>query len=236
MREKKIVSIAIGLILMFSLAVSAQNVSNDTEKKSIKELKNTLSKNSRFGSDIIYWFKPVSFESCQVTFRFTRLGETGLESFATVVFDKSSGVNRNDTIRNSELPVMPAQTNQGQNTVSNNSNINQSQVNGRSRTFNYNSRPYAFYGFANRIEIMSLFVTGIDLAGINPDSIRVEKNEQGQYFVVYESVKDANAIIKSITNGSKLESVDSDIIPVTGEKSGKKISEKFVQAVKACQQ
>ncbi|HMS43179.1 MAG TPA: hypothetical protein PKE69_23320 [Pyrinomonadaceae bacterium] len=228
--------IAVSLTVIFGQAVSAQTVSNDAAAKtSVKSLKKTLSKNSRFGSEVVYWFKAMEFEGCQVSFRFSRLNESGADRFANLSFDRNSGVYRNDTVRMNDLPVYVSPVNpQGESRQSVNTGLGT--VNGQTSTFQNNNFRYYSSGLNSRAFTTESFVTFLDLSIINADSIKIKENENGQYFIVFDSLKDKTAIGKMFVGGNEMMKLDSDFIPVSNEKSGNKSGEKFVEAVKACQQ
>lgn len=226
---------AISLIVIFGQTVSAQTVSNTAAKTSVKSLKKSLSKNSRFGNEVIYWFKPLEFEDCQVSFRFSRLNESGNDLFANLNFDRNSGVYRNDTVRLKDLPVYTSQSDYQMGVRPQTDNSSLRVVKGQTNSFQNQSFQYFSSGLSRRGFLTESFVTYLDLSMIDANTIKIEENEKGQFFVVFNSLKDKTAIGKMFIGGNELIKLENDFIPVTGEKSGGKSSEKLIEAVKACQ-
>jgi hypothetical protein len=228
-------AVALSLILVFSQTFSAQTT-NDSAKKSLKALKKSLAKNSRYGNEIIYWFSPISFKGCEVSYRFARLNENPSEKFATVVADKTSPLVRTNTVRDEDLTLKPSTTQQttGQNVAANNQLSTQTRA--RAKVFYNNSFPYYYYGIDQRTFSLEQFVTWIDLSSIDASSIKFETTNAGQNYIVFKSLKDKTAIAKRLPGGEEdfLE-VDSDFVPLADKKSGAKVSAAFIEAVNACQ-
>lgn len=235
---KKLVFGLVCSTLVFSSMVFAQNVSNDAAKSSVKALKKSLSKNSRFGDEVVYWFSPIKFEGCQVSFRFNRLNENPEERFGNLYFERSSGVYRNNTVRTSELPNVYTQEDYNRRITIPPNTTRMGVVNGRISTFDANSFSYYTSGLNNRIFSIESFITILDFSMIDADSVKLQKNEKGKFFIRYKSLKDKTAIGKMIVGGSETDvmPLESDFIPVSSEKGGNKLSEKFIETVKACQQ
>ena len=221
---------AFSLMLVFIQPITAQ-----TAGKSLKSLKKTLSKNSRYGDEVIYWFNPVNFKNCQVSYRFARLNENGSERFATVQFDRSSTLARNNTVANRDLPEQPskAQQNTSQSQVGNTSQP--TQANARAKVFYNNSFPYYSYGIDRRTFFLEQVVTVLDLSAIDAGSVKLQTTPAGQQYIVFTSLKGKSAIGKRMFgNENDLIEVETDFVPVMGEKGGNKISAALVEAVNAC--
>lgn len=246
MKRSIFTAIAVSLMFVFSQTFSAQVVNqaqtDDKAKKSLKTLKKSLAKNSRYGDEIIYWFNPVSFKGCEVSYRFARLNENSSERFATVVVDRTSPLVRNDTLRTQDFPTtVSRQNNSATNTTQNAgaaaANNNLSQANARAKVFYNNSFPYYYYGIDRRAFYIEQVVTIIDLSEIDPNSVELKTNPAGQDYIIFNALKDKSAIEKRMFgNKNDVIEVESDFVPVSDKKSGNKISAAFVEAVNACQQ
>jgi hypothetical protein len=235
MKRSIFAAVMILLTLVFIRPIPAQTT--DKAEKSLKTLKKSLSKNSRYGDEVIYWFNPVDFNRCQVSYRFARLNENGAERFATVVADRSSTLMRNNTISARDLPEKPsaAQQNSAQSPTTGESQLSQARA--RAKVFYNNSFPYYYYGVDRRTFFLEQVVTVIDLALIDPSSIKLQTAPAGQEYVVFKSLKDKSAIEKRLLGSSaEIVEVESDFVPVNGEKGGAKITAAFVEAVNACRQ
>lgn len=234
-------AIAFSLMFVFSQTFSAQTVNqaqvDDKAQKSLKTLKKSLTKNSRYGDDIIYWFNPVNFKNCEISYRFARLNENSSERFATVVADRASTVVRNDTIRNQDLPVKTSAAQQNTIPAQQASNSRLNQAVARAKVFTNNSFPYYYYAIDRRVFYLEQFITLIDLSAIDAGSIKLETSPSGQEYIVFNALNGESAIEKRMP-GSKTDviEVESDFVPVSDKKSGNKISAAFVEAVNACRQ
>jgi hypothetical protein len=234
MKRSIFTAIAISLMLVFSQTISAQTV--DKTKKPLKTLKKSLAKNSRYGDEVIYWFNPVSFKSCEVSYRFGRLNENTADRFSIVALDRTSPLIRTNTVRNQDLPVKPsaAQQNTSPTQSTNNS---PSQISARAKVFYNNSFPYYASGIDRRIFFIEQVVTIINLSEIDPNSVKLQTSPSGRDYIVFNALKDKPAIEKRMFgNENEVIEVESDFMPVSDKKSGGKISAAFVEAVNACRQ
>jgi len=232
--------IAISLMFVFSQTILAQttNQAQTVEKaaKPLKTLKKSLAKNSRYGDEVIYWFNPVSFKGCEVSYRFGRLNENSSERFAIVQFDRTSPLVRTNTVRDRDLPESPSVAQQN---VSPRQypNTQSSVINARAKVFNNSSFPYFLYGIDRRIFFIEQFVTIVNLSEIDPNSVKLETSSKGRDYIVFNALKDKSAIEKRMFgNENEVLEVESDFIPVTDKKGGSKISAAFVEAVNACRE
>jgi hypothetical protein len=226
-------AVAFSLMLVFIQPSAAQ-----TAEKSLKSLKKSLTKNSRYGDEVIYFFNPVNFNNCEVSYRFKRLSENGSERFSAVEFDRMSTLARNNTVANRDLPEAPsmAQQNTRPSQKSSDGRVF-NQANALAKVFYNNSFPYYSYGVDNRTFFLEQVVTIIDLSEIDPNSIKLQSAPNGREYIVFRALKDKSAISKRALNdaGSVIE-IESDFVPVASENGGNKISAALVEAVNACQQ
>jgi hypothetical protein len=233
-------AIVFSLMFVFSQTISAQTTNqaqtDDTTKKSLKTLKKSLSNNSRYGDEVIYWFNPLNFKGCEVSYRFARLNENASERFQTVAVDRTSPLYRANTVRDKDLPesLSAAQQNTSPRQYPNSQS---STTNARAKVFYNNSFPYYYYGIDRRVFYLEQFVTFINLSEIDPNSVKLQTSSAGQNYLVFNSLKDKSAIEKKMFGDkSDVIEVESDFVPVTDKKSGNKISAAFVEAVNACRQ
>ncbi|HEY0427963.1 MAG TPA: hypothetical protein VGC76_09290 [Pyrinomonadaceae bacterium] len=235
-------AIVFSLMFVFGQSITAQTKTVDKTKKSLKTLKNSLTKNSRYGDEIIYWFNPLNFKNCEVSYRFARLNENASDRFAAVAVDRTSPLARTNTVRNSELPIAQTTSVSQQNGRTTTApqvtaNANLSQLNARAKVFYNNSFPYYYYGIDRRTFYMEQVVTIVDLSEIDPNSIKLRTSPFGQEYVFFNSFKDKSGIGKQMFgNKNDMIEVESDFVPVSDKKSAQKISSALVEAVNACRE
>lgn len=243
MKRSVFAAIAFSLVFVFCLPVFAQTQTStvsDKADKSVKKLKTSLMKNSRYGDEVIYWFSPVAFKGCEISYRFERMNANGAERFATVVADSSTGIRRNDALRNRDFLASTPQktttaTQQSAQPVVNSNGLQT--VNARAKVFYNNTFPFYYYGISRTVFNLEEAVTFVDLAEIDPASINLKTTSDGREFIVFNSLKDKSAIEKRMIEGEKnVIELESDFVPVLGKKNGNKISTAFVEAVNACRQ
>jgi hypothetical protein len=239
MKRSIFMVIAISLMFVFSQTILAQTTNQQTvdkAKKPLKTLKKSLAKNSRYGDEVIYWFNPVSFKGCEVSYRFGRLNENTAERFSIVQFDRTSPLVRTNTVRNTDLPE--SQSVAQQNTSPRQyPNTQSSVITARAKVFYNNSFPYYYSGIDRRIFFIEQVVTTVNLSEIDPNSVKLQTSPAGRDYIVFNALKDKSAIEKRMF-GSENDAieVESDFMPVSDKKSGGKISAAFVEAVNACRQ
>lgn len=243
MKRSVFAAIAFSLVFVFCLPVFAQTQTStvsDKAGKPVKKLKTSLMKNSRFGDEVIYWFSPVAFKGCEISYRFERMNANGAERFATVVADSSTGIRRNDALKNRDFVASTPQktTTATQQSAQTTVNSNRLQtVNARARVFYNNTFPFYYYGISRIVFNLEEVVTFVDLAKIDPASINLKTTSDGREFIVFNSLKDKSAIEKRMIEGeNNVIELESDFVPVLGKKNGDKISAAFVEAVNACRQ
>jgi hypothetical protein len=237
-------AIAFSVVFVFCLPVLAQTQTStvvDKAEKSVNNLKKSLAKNSRYGDEVVYWFTPVAFKGCEISYRFERLSANGAERFATIVADSSTGIRRNDTLRNRDSLIWtPQNTTAAAPQQSAQATVNYnglSTLNERARVFYNNTFPYYYSGISRKVFSLEEVITFIDLAKIDPNSIALNTSADGHEFVVFNSLKDKSAIEKRMIQGEKdVVELESDFVPVLGKKNGNKIGAAFVEAVNACRQ
>lgn len=234
---KRLIFAAAAFALTLGFIRTSEAQTAEKAEKSLKTLKKSLAKDSRYGDEVIYWFKSVDFKSCEISYRFSRLNENSSERFAAVVADRTSPLVRNDTVLLGDLPEKSSTTQQNAARSQNTTSTLDGQVRARAKVFYNNSFPYYYYGVDRRAFFLEQVVTVVDLADIDPNSIKVETSPAGSEYVVFSALKDKTGIGKRLFgDAAEVVDVESDFLPVTGRKGADKISAALTEAVNACRE
>jgi hypothetical protein len=204
---KKFASLLFILGLVFS--VQAQTTGN----ASVKDLRKSLVKNSRYQfQEILLQFAANDFKTCDVSYRFERLGSIGNENFGQATLDRSSPVATDINNANSGRKI-----------------IESDGITTRVITRNRPQFPLTQSTFFN-----TGYVTTFKLSDLNPDAVEITSTSKGVYLSLKTLESKASIQKDPVGSGADPMKTNSEFLPIVSQKKAEKVKELFVRAIKQC--
>ncbi len=211
--------LTICLVICYGLFLSspafAQSAKTVSDSEAVKDLRKALTKHSRYQiEDIILWFQPFEFDSCEVSYQYKRPASIGGENFGNAYLDRTSPLR---VLIDSSRATSPAR--------------NPVTVSGGAVTSNGNP----VFSFREAVFFNSNMTTLLDLGKLNPEAVSIEKTSAGTH-ILFRALNDENIIRKNAAGNLVAPfQTNSDSLPVISEKKAEKVKELFIQAIKQCQ-